>query len=173
MILGASLEEAEDATQKAMEDFIKRTVEGRSPISNPAAYVRQAAFRFFIKERKRDLERLPRELRGGHLTPEGYLDDQLTALEDEQYVEHLLGCLTETQRDVVRRVLAGMSTKEIAEELGKTDETIRQHLKNARTSLKKQPEVATLKSRNSRGPGPAQGVRSTATTPEPREEEVQ
>ena len=136
--------------------------------------MRRAAHRFFIKERQRERERLPRELRGGHLVIEAHLDDGLTAWEDEQYVEHLLECLTPTQRKVIELVMDGLSTHEIAEELGKSDENIRQHLKNGRYRLKLHPEIAPLAPRQLQDQSPAQqGVRSTATTPEPRKEEVQ
>jgi RNA polymerase sigma factor (sigma-70 family) len=171
VLLDATIEEAEDAAQKAMTDFAKRSKAGQAP-DHPASYVRTAAVRFFIKERQRGRERLRRELRGGHLVLEAHLDDRLTILEDEQYIEHLLECLTWTQRQVIRLVMDGLSTHEIAEELGKSDESIRQHLKNGRDRLKLHPEIAPLAPRHSQDPM-QQGVRSTGTTPEPRREEVQ
>ena len=48
----------------------------------------------------------------------------------------------------------GLSTREIAEELGKSDENIRQHLKNSRDRLKLHPEIAPLAPRQSSGPEP-------------------
>jgi RNA polymerase sigma factor (sigma-70 family) len=170
VLLDATIEEAEDAAQKAMTDFAKRSKTAGAP-DHPASYVRRAAVRFFIKERQRERERPQREVRGG-LIIEAHLDGRLTTLEDEQYIEHLLRCLTSTQRQVIRLVMDGLSTREIAEELGKTDETIRQHLKNGRDRLKLRPEIAPLAPRQGQGPT-QQGVRSTVTTPEPRKEEVQ
>ena len=82
------MEEAQDATQEAMKDFFRRSSVGPA-FSNPAAYVRRAAIRFFIKARQRDRERQPREIKGGHLTLPAYLDDELTACEDELWVEHV------------------------------------------------------------------------------------
>lgn len=146
---------------------------GKAP-DCPAAYVRRAAINFFIKERQRERERMPRELQGGHLVTEAQLDDQLTAGEDEQYVEHLLECLTPTQRRVMELVMDGLSAHEIAEKLGKSNENIRQQLKNGRDRLKQHPEIARLALRLFQGLSTVQqGVRSTVTTPEPRKEEVQ
>ena len=129
--------------------------------------------RFLIKECQRDRARVPRELRGGHLTLEGYLDDQLTAWEGEEYVEQLLGCLTPVQREVVRLVMDGRPTGEIAERLGKTPANVRQHLKHSRDRLKEHPDIAPIALMRSQGRGPEREVRSTAITPEPRKEEVQ
>jgi len=172
-VLGASLEEAEDAAQKAMADFAQRASDGRAPSRAGGAYVLTAARHYFIKERQRDRDRQPRELHGGHLTPEGHLDDQLTAWEDQQYVERLLAPLSDAQREVIERVMDGMKTPEIAAELGKTEETIRQNLKKGRDRLKQEPEIAPIASRNAQAQSLPRRVRSTATTPEPRKEEVQ
>lgn len=167
---GATIGEAEDAAQKAMADFTRRSRTAEAPV-HPASYVQRAAVRFFIKERRRERERRPRELRGGHMVIEAHLDDRLTTWEDEQYIERLLGCLTSTQRRVIKLVMDGLSTREIAEELGKSDENIRQHLKNGRARLKLHPEIAPLAPRQDQSPA-QQVVRSTVTT-EPRKEEVQ
>jgi RNA polymerase sigma factor (sigma-70 family) len=171
VLLDATIEEAEDAVQKAMTDLAKRSRDGQAP-DYPASYVRMSAVRFFIKERQRGRDRLQRELQGGHLVLESHLDDQLTALEGEQYIEYLLENLTFTQQQVIKLVMGGLSTHEIAEELGKSDENIRQHLKNARDRLKPHPEIAPLAPRHGQHSG-QQGVRSTVTTSDPRKEEVQ
>src|SRR5690348_9690922 len=73
VLLDATPEEAEDAAQKAMADFTRRSRSAQAP-HHPVAYVQRAAIRFFIKERQRERERLPREVRGGHLVIEGHLD---------------------------------------------------------------------------------------------------
>jgi RNA polymerase sigma factor (sigma-70 family) len=171
VLLDATIEEAEDAAQKAMTDFAKRSKTAGAP-DHPASYVRRAAVHFFIKERQRERQRLPREVQGGHLVIEAHLDDRLTTQEDEQYIEHLLEFLTSTQKLVVRLVMDGLSTREIAEELGKTDETIRQHLKNGRDRLKLHPEIAPLVPRHDQSLERGE-IGSTVTTPEPRKEEAQ
>lgn len=143
VLLGATVEEAEDAVQKAMLDFTKRSRAAKAP-EHPVAYVQRAAGHFFIKERQRERERLPREVRGGHLVIEAHLDNRLTDWEDDQNIERLIECLTPMQRSVIKLVMDGLSTHEIAEELGKSDENIRQHLKNGRDRLKLHPEIVPL-----------------------------
>ncbi len=173
VLMGATVEEAEDAVQKAMLDFTKRSWAAKAAPQYPVAYVQRAAVRFFLKERQRERERLPRELRGGHLVIEAHLDDRLTDWEDDQYIERLLECLTSLQRNVIKLVMDGMSTREIAAELGKSEENIRQHLKNGRDRLKLHPEVVPVARRPLQGLSAAlHGVKSTVTTPEPRKEEV-
>jgi RNA polymerase sigma factor (sigma-70 family) len=173
VLLGATVEEAEDAVQKAMLDFWTRCRTGQIP-EHPVAYVQRAAFHFFIKERQRERERLPRELQGGHLVIEAHLDDGLTELEDNQYIERLLDCLTPVQRSVIKLVMDGLFTHEIAVELSKNDANIRQHLRNGRDRLKQHPEMAPLAAELLQDLETAeQEVRSTVTTPEPRKEEVQ
>lgn len=173
VLFDATPDEAEDAVQKAMADFTRRS-RSANPPDQPVAYVQRAAVRYFIKERQRERERQPREIQGGHLVIEAHLDDRLTTWEEEQYIEHLFECLTSTQRKVIKLVMDGLSTHEIAEELGKSDENIRQHLMNSRDRLKVHPEIAPLVPRRLRDQNQAQhGVKSTVTTPEPRKEEVQ
>ncbi len=99
----------------------------------------------------------------------------MTCLEDNQYIEHLLKCLTPTQQKVIKLVMDGLSTREIAEELGKSDENVRQHLKNCRDRLKAHQEIAPLAPKQQLQDLAAaqRGVRSTVTTPEPRKEGVE
>lgn len=172
VIMGATMEEAQDAAQEAMKDFCRRSRSGAA-FSSPAAYVRRAAIRFFIKARQRDRERQPREIKGGHLTLPAYLDDELTACEDEQWVEHVLRSLTPAQRDVFKLVMDGMSPHAIAEQLGKSDVTIRQHLKNGRDRLSEHPEIAPRAPREFQARPPGQGRVKSATTSAPRKQEVQ
>jgi RNA polymerase sigma factor (sigma-70 family) len=167
VVLGATIEEAEDATQRAMMDLVRRSRTAAVP-DHPATYVQRAAVHLFIKERQRERERLPRELRGGHLVIDEQLDDRLSAPENEQYIEYLLECLTPTQRTVIKQVMKGLSTREIAEELGKSGEIIRQHLKNARDRLKQHTEIAPLAPRQGKKENPGQrGTGSAVTRPEP------
>lgn len=184
VLLDATVEEAEDAAQKAMADFAARFTAVSAP-AHPAAYVQRAAVRYFVKERQRERGRLPRELRGGHLVLEPYRDDRLTAGEEEQYVEGLLACLTQAQREVIRLVMDGWSTREIAEKLGKSAGNVRQHLKNGRDALKQHPGIAPLAPAKPLGapakppgqvvPAPRR-TRTASAAPEPdreKEEEVQ
>jgi RNA polymerase sigma factor (sigma-70 family) len=172
VVMGATMEEAQDAAQEAMKDFFRRS-RADEAFSNPGAYVRRAAIRFFVKARQRDRKRRPREIKGGHLTLPGYLDDELTACEDEEWVEHVLESLTPAQRDVFKLVMDGMSTHAIAEQLGKNDATIRQHLKNGRDRLLEHPEIAPRAPRELQARNPAQGRVKSAATSAPRKEEIQ
>ena len=174
VLLDSTVEEAEDAAQKAMADFAVR-FKTANPPTHPAAYVQRAAINFFIKERQRERERLPREVQGGHLVIEAHFDDRLTAGEEEQYVEALLARLTQAQREVIRLVMDGWSAREIAEKLGKSAENVRQHLKNGRDVLKLDPGIASLAPKEPPGgvvPAP-RGESSASATPEPKKEEVQ
>lgn len=167
VVLGATIEEAEDATQKAMMDLVRRSRTAAVP-DHMVTYVQRSAVHFFIKERQRERERLPRELRGGHLVIDEQLDDRLSTSEDEQFIEYLLEYLTSTQRTVIKLVMQGLSTREITEELGKSGENIRQHLKNSRERLKLHPEIAPLAPRQGKKENPGQrGTRSAVTRREP------
>jgi RNA polymerase sigma-70 factor (ECF subfamily) len=172
-VMGATKEEAEDAAQRALEYIFKRSRSTQDPIDNLDAYACRAAIRFFIKERQHDRGRQPREIEGGHLTLPAYLDDELTAWEDKQWVEHVLESLTPAQRDVIRLVLEGASNMEIAEKLGKNDATVRQHLHNARDQLKEHPEIAPRAPREPQPQNRPPGEVRSATPPAPRKEEVQ
>ena len=173
MVMGATLEEAEDAAQQALKDFFRRARARRGASSNTGGYACVAAIRYFLKQRERDRDRLPRELRGGHLTRSVCLDDDLAALEGEQWVEDVLVTLTPAQRDVIRLVMAGASTHEIAAELGKTDATVRQLRKTGRDRLKGHPEIAQHAPRETQPQTPGAGEARSAATPAPRKEEVQ
>src|SRR5215467_11465298 len=172
-VIGATKEEAEDAAQRALEYIFKRSRNIQDPIDSLDAYVCRVAIRYFIKERQRDRKRQPREVKGGHLTLPAYLDDELTVWEDKQWVDHVLESLTPAQRDVIRLVADGASNQEIAEQLGKNDATIRQHLHNARDHLKVHPEIAPRASRELQPQNRPLGEVRSAATPAPRKEEVQ
>jgi RNA polymerase sigma factor (sigma-70 family) len=166
-VLGATIEQAEDAAQKAMIDLYRRL----EKVEAPGAYVRKSAVHFFVKDRMRDQSRLPRELQGGHLVIEARFDDQMTALEEEEYVRQLLGCLTPAQHEVFQLTMDGLSPSEIADVLVKSNPNVRQHLKNSRDRLRSQPEVVRLASQHDRHPEQEAG--SAVTTPESRKEVIQ
>ena len=148
-----------------MADFVERSRTEKAP-ARSAAYVQRSAINFFIKERQRERERLPREHRSGHLAIEAHVDDRLTAGEDQEYIERLLECLTPTQRSVITLVMDQWSTREIADKLGKSAENVRQHLKNSRDLLKQHPEITPRAPRKLPDQSPAsRSARSTAKTP--------
>lgn len=132
MAAGATLEEAYEAVDQTMEEVLLRW----SHITYPRAYARQAVVSNFVKRRRRDRERLLRTIKGGHLTQESVEDHELNVWEDDQWVAQLLQRLPPTQREVMRCVLAGLDTGEIAELLGKTPHAIRKNLQLARERLR-------------------------------------
>jgi DNA-directed RNA polymerase specialized sigma24 family protein len=58
-------------------------------------------------------------------------------LAEQEMVESLLSGLTASQREVMRRIVDGLSPTEAARELGKTPETVRKTLYDARAKLVK------------------------------------
>jgi RNA polymerase sigma factor (sigma-70 family) len=168
----ASFDEAENAVQNAMMDFLRRSRAGTA-VDHPAAYVRTAARNSFLGERERDRQRLPRTLRGGHLAPEGHHDDRLDAWTEQQHAEDLLAGLTPARREVARLLIDGMTTGEIAEELGKTQANIRQLRKQIKEHIRPLPGPgANGRVRQARVPGPEREQKPTAPAPKPRKEEV-
>lgn len=143
-VIDATEEEAEDAAQKAMTDLARRLINECEGIANPKAWARRAAYHYFVRERQRERDRLTREIESGHLASEIYDDGRLSAIDDESFIEDLLTSLTQAQREVLGRVLAGMSTREIAADLGKREANIRQHYKNGRDQLKRHPGIYPL-----------------------------
>jgi RNA polymerase sigma-70 factor (ECF subfamily) len=128
---GATLDEAYEAVDQTMEEVLRRW----SELDHPRAYARRAVLSNFIKTRSRDRQRLVRTLQGGHLSPELRDDHELNVWEDEQWVAQLLAQLPPTQREVMRCLVDGLTSVEIAELLGKTPEAIRQNARLARKKL--------------------------------------
>lgn len=151
LIFGASMEEAEDAAQKAMMDFAQRCGSAGARIRNPAGYVRRAATHFFVKERQRDRERLPHEIRSGYLVADAQPDRELTALEDGQYVERLLEFVTPIQRDVLRLVMRMRGRRPVPP--ADRPASPRGKLRLGRTRVRWQDEATAR-----RGPGAGKGA---------------
>ena len=133
MAAGARMEEAKDAAQTTMMEIMQRG----DQIEQPRAYARRAVISNFIKQRKRDILRLTKEVTDHQLSPPAEVDLQMTAWEDRQWVEQTLNALTPGQRDVLQAVIDGLATKEIAELLGKSEPNIRKHLQLARQHLRR------------------------------------
>jgi RNA polymerase sigma factor (sigma-70 family) len=133
MYAGATQQEAEDAAEQALEEMLRDWgIRERS-----LAYARKAAVHNFIKAKTRGSGRVARRLVGrGHVPwREGAQDRQLTALEDEQWVAWVLSSLPPAQREVMALIAKGLDRDEIAGELGKSKQTIRRHLCDARARL--------------------------------------
>ena len=131
---GASADEGEVAVQEAMIQVCRNW----SKIEEPWPWARVAVVNNYIKVKKREAERLSRTISGGHLTPEGYGDTNLTVWEDTEWVNQLLSKLPPAQREVMAFIVEGWQPREVAILLGKTAATVRQNLKLARDRLKRE-----------------------------------
>ena len=129
---GASLADAEDATQEAMV-LARRKWDS---IGNHAAWVHTVArrrYRRVLRMRKPTVQ-----------LPESALEtaaasdaSDLSIFTEEQ--QHVLGVIRQLplmQGQVFARVYYGLSCKEIAEVLGVSEATVRSHLRHARNNLK-------------------------------------
>jgi RNA polymerase sigma factor (sigma-70 family) len=133
MAIGATLEDAHDTIGDLIEDMHKKHTWGR--LSNPKAWFHKALLHTYYNRRKRQRRRLELEIKN-HLTPESYIDDRPNVWEDWQWVAQMLSTLPPTQRSVVELIIAEMDAREIADLLGKTSDTIRQNLAQARKKLR-------------------------------------
>lgn len=133
MYAGGTLEEAKDAAAKTLMEMLPDW----NTRARTLSYARKAVVHNFIKDKTRGPSRVARKLiERGHVPyQEGGEDRQLTAWEDEEWVAHVLSCLPPAQREVMECVAKGLDRDEIAETLGKTKETIRRHLSDARARL--------------------------------------
>lgn len=132
MSVGASLAEAEDTISYLAEDILRKNKWGT--LYNPKAWVPKALLRVYRDRQKRQWRGRELEIEN-HLTPGSYLDGGLNVWEDRQWVAQMLRPLSPTQRAVVGLIIDGLRPREIAYLLGKTPETIRQHLAHARKRL--------------------------------------
>ncbi|MGP4026260.1 RNA polymerase sigma factor [Actinomadura sp. 3N407] len=134
ILLDGSREEAEDATQRAFEDAYRNW----ATIRSPSAWVRVAARNHFIKARTRDrnLQQRAIELHQMMRLDEETDQDLMAQWVDLNWIEQVLAELPPGQRQIVRCIFEGLSTKQIAELLGKNEPNVRSHLRHARNRLK-------------------------------------
>jgi RNA polymerase sigma factor (sigma-70 family) len=131
---GATLEEAEDAASKTLEEMLP----GWTVRQYSLAYARKAVVHNFIKDKTRGTGRIARRLIDwGYVVQqeEGAEDTRLTRLEDDEWVADVLTCLPPAQREVMECIARGLDRNEIAETLGKSKAAIRRLLCDARTRL--------------------------------------
>jgi RNA polymerase sigma factor (sigma-70 family) len=133
MIYGATFQEAEDAAAQTLLYMLRRW-----PIpGNPLAYARRAVISNFIKGRKHgSLQAASRLIEHGHVPRhEGEEDARLAVLEDAEWLTQVLSHLTPAQREVMERVVDGLSYEEIANAIGKSAEVVRRRVCDARARL--------------------------------------
>jgi RNA polymerase sigma factor (sigma-70 family) len=135
-VVGATGDQAEEAVSDAMKEVLRRWPE----LDDPLSYARRAVFTNFIKQKKRDGDRVLRTIAGGYVTPDGANDAGLLIWEDRQWVHQMLASLPPAQREVMACVVDGLEPHEIGELLGKTAVTVRKNLQLAREKLKRRLE---------------------------------
>lgn len=135
MLIGATLEEAQDVAQAALIDLLDRAIRGMV-FHHPYAYARTAMWRYFVSQRERDRKQFQNLIRRGYASPEAFDDPNMTILEESEVLNSLLADLPPAQYAVMRLALDGLSIAEIAQDLGKSSETVRKNLQLARTKLR-------------------------------------
>ena len=152
MLIGATLEEAQDAAQAALTDLLDRAMRG-TVIRRPYAYARTAMWRYFVGQRERDRKQIQNLIQRGYASPEAFNDRAMTAWEEREVLQALLVGLPPAQCGVMGLALEGLNIPEIALALGKSAETVRKNLQLGR---------AKLRERHSSSP-----VAALATSPTP------
>lgn len=134
VLLGGRPEEAEDAAQRAFEDAFRKW----DTVRTPTAWVRVAARNHFVKGRTRErgLQRRAIELHQMMRLEDETDQDLIAQWVDLNWIEQVLAELPSGQRQIVRYVFDGLSTKQIAELLGKNEPNVRSHLRHARNRVK-------------------------------------
>jgi RNA polymerase sigma factor (sigma-70 family) len=135
MLIGATLEEAQDAAQAALADLLDRVMRG-TVIRRPYAYARTAMWRYFVSQRERDRKQIQNLIRRGYASPEAFSDPAMTAFEEREVLDSLLAGLPPAQYAVMLLALEGLNITEIALEVGKSSETVRKNLQLARSKLR-------------------------------------
>jgi RNA polymerase sigma factor (sigma-70 family) len=159
VLSGASLQEAEDATQDAMIKILRCW----ETILEPAAWVRRVARNAFLDAARRNSKAFPKSsLESGHWGagvpgqpgPEECDTDTIRVTE-------LIKALPDKQRVVFALVVDGLSPQEIAELLGQHAPTIRSNFRHAREKVIRDlpPDLRAEGERRTRKKGDRDGQR--------------
>lgn len=133
MRAGATHEEAEDATQDAMQELLRT----RPDCKSPAAWVRTVAWHAYCKKAERNRKRLALESRNARLAGSAGSTsaDRTEPGEREKVVEILRG-LPPRQGQVLALHLDDYSAQEIAELISVKASTVRSNLRHALATLR-------------------------------------
>ena len=131
-VWGKNHHDADEAVGAVMEYMYRHWVK----IANPVAYARRAVTRTILKIRRDRHDDRYLLVSADVLPDRAERCFELDLMADEQWVEDLLERLPPTQRAVLSRFLDGLSMREIAAELRKSESTVRQNLKLARDRLR-------------------------------------
>lgn len=132
MRLGASVAEAEDIASEAMLSTLMRWAD----IADPAAYTHTSARRAYFARAKQKLREAPLEEEQLREGSEPSMPDSLDLGDQERRVLRVLDRLPRAQRTVMHLHYAGLSTEEIARQLGTQEATVRSNLRHARQRLR-------------------------------------
>ncbi len=133
--LGHQLEESRDAAAEAMFCALRSW----GHLESPHAWVRVAAQRIVLRERKQQRKTAERAIEAGLAAQESGpdLSEEVTG---RLRVVALLASLPSKQREVMGWYLDGFETHEIAKNLGIAEATVRSTKRHARKLLKKHLE---------------------------------
>ncbi len=130
MRAGATYEEAEDATQDAMQELLRMWPDCKSP----AGWVRTVAWHAYCKKAERNRKRLALESRNARLSASVSADR--AEPDEHQKVLEILRGLPPRQGQVLALHLDGYSAQEIAALLGVKASTVRSNLRHALATLR-------------------------------------
>ena len=102
---------------------------------NPRAYARKVAERQYWRSAVKERQERQKFLESDWGRPRPYLMDDALLQRDTQFTLWALGELPVEQRRVFAWAMDGFKAKEIAEELDKTEDTVRSTLRHARQKL--------------------------------------
>lgn len=129
--LGFSYQESEDAASEAMTGACVAW----STLTKPSAWVRTAAHRIAVKGAVRSRERDLRA-QSDWVTSRKTGNEDFDVLDDIMRITDLLNRLSEQQRLMMAWHLDGFTTREIAQEVGVVESTVRSTLRHARERLR-------------------------------------
>lgn len=128
-----NLEDAQDMVDAVVEKILRKN-SWDWLTGNPQAYFRTALKNTYIDRFRREQKR-EREMTGLAIR-ESQVDQGLNTWEDWEWVAGLLSKLPAAQRSCMERRIQGYEPAEIADQLGKSPETVRQNLLHGRNQLK-------------------------------------
>lgn len=124
--------DAQEAVSAVMLNQIKS---GRwDHIEDPLPYFRSAVVNEVLSEHRRR-KRRPTPVELVSEPSDATAQDSFNMWEDEQRVTELFDSLPPAQREIMRLIYQAFTCQEIADHLGKNEETVRSNLRHARAAL--------------------------------------
>lgn len=136
MKTGFDLDEARDASAEAM----LRAYEAWSSLTQPRAWTYKTAHRIAVRKARRDRDGVHRAVSAGWGVSEPI--DPCAMIDDYAEVLTVLAGLSHAQRLVMSWRLHDFTPREIADQLGMNEVTVRSHIRHARTKLRKHFDAA-------------------------------